>query len=164
MKKTRLLALGGIMAALVAAFTNIQVPLPSNHGYLNLGDAMIFASAFILPEYLYCAAAAGIGSALVDLVIFPIYAPATFIIKAMLALFAVIGVKKTNRTPITILSFMLAALIVPVGYFIYECILYGVGIGAANILFNLLQSEVGAIVGGLLGIYIRKIRNRQESK
>ena len=70
------------MAALTAAATiAIPVPLPGG-GYANAGDVLVLLSAFVLGPGLG-AAAAGVGSALADLILgYTIYAPGTLIIKA----------------------------------------------------------------------------------
>ena len=77
------------LAALLTAFTTvatlvIQIPSPTK-GYVNLGDCLVNISAWILGPA-YGAAAAGIGSALADIVSgYMIFAPATLIIKALMA-------------------------------------------------------------------------------
>ena len=81
-----------VWAALFTALTTvatmvIQVPSPTG-GYLNAGDAIVLLSAFLLGP-IWGAVAAGVGSALADILAgYAIYAPATLIIKALMALTA----------------------------------------------------------------------------
>ena len=84
---TKNLALTALFIALCTLVTMfIRIPLPTS-GYANLGDAMVLLAAWVLGP-VYGALAAGLGSALADLIGYPIYAPATFIIKFLVAFFA----------------------------------------------------------------------------
>ena len=71
------LTLAGALAALTTVFTLlIQIPSPTK-GYINLGDTVVNIAAWVLGP-LYGGAAAGIGSALADLISgYTVYAPAT---------------------------------------------------------------------------------------
>ena len=62
----------------------IKTPSPLK-GYVNLGDGIVLLSAWVLPLP-YGIVAAGLGSALADLFSgYTVYAPATFVIKALMA-------------------------------------------------------------------------------
>lgn len=144
------IVLAGLMAALVCVFTSISAPLPRNMGYFNLGDICIFLCAFLMPDMWYCVAAAGIGSGLADFLAgYALYIPATVIIKMLLALCAYLGMHKIKRTPIVALLFIaLGVIVVPLGYFIFESIVYkSFAIALTTVPFNALQSLLGAIVG-----------------
>ena len=82
-KKLVLTAL--FMALTVVATMFIRVPLPL--GYVNLGDAFVLLSVFILGP-VYGTIAAGVGSALADLFGYITYAPGTLIIKTTMAIVA----------------------------------------------------------------------------
>ena len=79
-----------IMAAMFASLACvatmiIKIPSPLN-GYINLGDCVVLLAGWMLSP-LYGFLAAGIGSALADVLSgYVMYAPATFIIKGMMAL------------------------------------------------------------------------------
>ena len=91
MKQTPLSRL--VMAALFAALTCIatlviQLRVTPTGGYVNLGDCGVLLSAWLLSTP-YAVAAAAVGSALADLVAgYAYYAPATLVIKALMALLA----------------------------------------------------------------------------
>ena len=87
-QKVRKLVLSALMAALVYVATSIiQIPSPVN-GYVNLGDCFVLLSGWLLGPW-YGAAAAGIGSMLVDLLSgYGHYVPGTLIIKGLDALVA----------------------------------------------------------------------------
>ena len=106
--KTRKIVLTAMFAALCCVATMIiKIPSPLK-GYLNLGDCIVLLSGFMLSP-LYGFLAAGIGSALADLFAgYVIYAPATFVIKGVMALIAFYGFKllnsKAGATPSRIIS------------------------------------------------------------
>ena len=86
--KTKRIVMASLIAALVCVATVIiKIPSPLN-GYLNLGDGVVLAAGWLLsPTYGFLAA--GLGSALADVFSgYFVYAPATFLIKGMMALLA----------------------------------------------------------------------------
>ena len=78
---------GLFIALTVVATMVIQVPSPTG-GYVNAGDVLVILGGFVLGP-LWGAVAAGAGSALADIFAgYIIYAPATFVIKGLMALTA----------------------------------------------------------------------------
>ena len=120
----KLTTAGVLAAAIVMLTTLVSVPIPGGLGYINLGDAGVLLAGMLLGGG-WGALCAGAASAISDVLLgFSIYAPATFLIKGAVALLAgvlFVRVKKGIR----FLFFYLAALLVPIGYFFYETILYG---------------------------------------
>ena len=83
--RTKSLAVAALFMALVMVTTAfVKIPLPLT-GYIHLGDTFIFLACFFLKKP-YAIAASAMGSALADVIAFPVYAPATLIIKAVMAL------------------------------------------------------------------------------
>ncbi len=83
-KRTILLAYGGLCAALIALLTAfVRLPAPTLKGYAHLGDlGILFCSMLLGP---FCAVPAAAGSALADvLATYPLYAPFTLAIKALM--------------------------------------------------------------------------------
>ena len=80
-EKTNKLVLTALMVCLVLLATYIiKIPSPFTQGYVHLGDTMIFLSVLLLGKK-GGAAAAGLGSALADLLGgYAAYAPWTFLI------------------------------------------------------------------------------------
>ncbi len=151
-----------VMAALFAALTfvatYISFPLPGN-GYANLGDCFVIISGIILGPY--GIAAAGLGSALCDLVLgYVYYAPATFVIKAVMALiaFLFVGRKAKFSVVMLILTAILCEIIMVGGYFLFEIPLYGLGVAAADIIGNSIQALVGAVSSIVLYTVLHKSR------
>ncbi len=147
-----------VTAALIAALACvatmiIKIPSPLN-GYLNLGDAIVlFAGWAISPVYGFAATA--IGSALADVFSgYAIYAPATFLIKGVMALVAFYGfkllTKKIPNLASRIISGIAAEAVMIGGYYIFEGFMYGFAPSLVNIPANAVQGVAGLIVGVLL--------------
>lgn len=147
--KTKNIVVTALFIAIVTVATLIiNIPVPATKGYVNASEITVFLSASLLPGYLGLAAA-GIGCALADLILgYTIYAPASLLIKALEAGMAILFVRKF-KLPV-IASFVLACLFMPLGYFLYETVLYGYPTAAVAVLPNLLQGLFGAIVAGLI--------------
>ena len=147
-EKLQKIVYSAMFCALVFAATWISVPAPSV-GNVNLGDAAVLLSAWMLGGA-WAAVAAGLGAALTDLVSgYAIYAPATFLIKALMVAavlgFCRLSVRASRSTRLfRILSAVLAELVMILGYFLYESLVLGYGWAAlASIPFNAVQGALG---------------------
>ena len=152
--KTPKIVQAAMLAALCCIATMIiKIPTPLK-GYVNLGDCIVLLSGWILsPSYAFLAA--GIGSSLADVFSgYLIYAPATFIIKGLMAViahycFKAINVRMERITSQSISGF-LAELAMIIGYFLFEGVLYGFPSAAINIPANSVQGTAGLIIGIML--------------
>lgn len=136
-----------LMMTLVFLST-VMIPIPSPlGGYINLGDAAIYISAFILGPTLGFLAG-GVGSMLGDFSLsFFIYMIPTLIIKGSMG--AVSGyLFKKNKY----LLGVLAGLIIMVsGYYGAEIIIFSNFLSPlANVPFNFIQGTIGSLVGYLM--------------
>ena len=149
--KTQKIVMASLLAALCCVATMIiKIPSPLK-GYLNLGDCIVLLSGWILSP-LYGFLAAGLGSALADVFSgYVTYAPATFIIKVLMALIAYFGFKilqnKIGNLPSRIISGIVAEVIMVLGYFVFEGFLYGFIPSIVNIPANAMQGLAGIILG-----------------
>ena len=151
--KIRKLVLSALMAALCTVMTMvIQVPSPMQ-GYVNLGDCAVLISAWMLGP-LYGGAAAGIGSALADLLSgYAHYVPGTFAIKLVMAVAAALIFRAATKKGLSAFSVLLgqivggvvAEVIMVLGYFAYASLWLGKGLAAA-------ASIPGNIVQGVFGL------------
>ena len=84
-KKIKKMVLAALFAAITCVSTMvIKVPTIGTNGYVNIGDAAVLLSAWLLGNP-YGALAAGIGSGLADILAgYIAYAPGTIIIKLSL--------------------------------------------------------------------------------
>ena len=152
--KTKKIVLSALLASLVCVATMlIKIPSPLK-GYLNLGDCVVLLSGWVLSP-VYGFLTAGIGSALADIFSgYILYAPATFVIKGLMALVAYFTCRvisgKLNNIISRIISGTLAEILMVGGYFVFEGFLYGFIPSLVNIPANAMQGVAGLILGILL--------------
>lgn len=145
--------LSAVMMALICVFTLlVRIPTVSK-GYLNLGDCAVLFCGWLLGP-LWGTAAAGLGSALADLLAgYPIYIPGTLVIKSVMGLTVALFVKyNSKKQPHRFnLSFaagsVAAELIMVAGYYIYEALIIGIGFGPAlaGVTGNVIQAAAGVL-------------------
>lgn len=150
----RRLATAGVCSAAIFLLTTFA-RIPIGAGYLNLGDVGVFVAALLLPAG-YAGLCAGVGSALSDLIGYPLYTPVTFVVKGATAfVFALLWRKLPGK--LRYLAF-LSVLIVPLGYFLFELFVAG-AYAWADLPLNLLQAVVGAAIAfGLSALQKRRAR------
>jgi uncharacterized membrane protein len=142
---------------------SIAIPLPT--GYVNVGDVFVLLSAWLLGP-LYGTVAAGFGSCIADVLAgFPIYAPATLIVKAGVALigyyFSVLIKKLIKKAPnftCRILAVILAEGFMVLGYFVFESALYGVATASLTLLGNTIQGLICGTVAVLISCALAPIK------
>lgn len=146
-QKTLNIVLAAVFAAAITALTMVHLPLPSEAGYVHVGDSMIYLAASFLPAP-YAIIAAAIGGAIADMVFgYFNWMPFTFIIKALNVIPFVILYnfsKKSDRVitlPSTLVS-VVSGVITIVMYFFASWIVYG---NAATALLDLPGSVVQAV-------------------
>lgn len=149
-----------LTAVCTVATMAIPIPTPTG-GYLNAGDIVVVFAA-LLAGPLYGCIVGGVGSALADLLSgFALYAPGSLIAKGAAAV--VIGLlfslsKRKSSTAATVAA-ICGELVMALGYFAYEALALGFGLGAsAEIPGNLLQGVVGVAGGILLYHTLSRIR------
>ena len=151
---TQKIVITSLFAALTCVATIlIKIPSPLN-GYINLGDGIVLLAAWVLPLP-YGVIAAGLGSALADVFSgYFVYAPATFVIKALMAIVAYslykLFAKKIKSTVSRIFSGILAEIVMILGYYLFEGVLYGFVSSLVNIPANAVQAVAGIVIGVLL--------------
>ena len=150
--KLRKLVLAALFAALCTVMTMvIQVPSPMQ-GYVNLGDCAVLLSAWVLGPW-YGFAAAGVGSALVDLLSgYAYYVPGTLVIKFTMAVAAAYIFEamreRSGKLAAQLIGGAAAEIIMVLGYFGYASLWLGKGLAAAaSIPGNLVQGVFGIAAG-----------------
>ena len=154
-KTIRKLVLSAMFAALSCAATMvIQIPIAT--GYLNFGDGLCLLAGWILGPW-YGFAAAGLGSALADLLAgYGAYVPATFVIKGLVALIAALLLRLVRKEGMPAvwqlaLSALPAEAAMVLGYFSFETLVLGeAAAAAAAVPNNLLQAVAGIVLAVLL--------------
>lgn len=147
------------MTAIVTALTLVVLPVPVTNGYINLGDAGVYASIAAVSG-VWGVAAAAVGSMIADLALgYTLYAPATFVIKGVAALIAMLLYKRLKGGWL-ILGFLAAGLFIAGGYLAFETVFVCDSFASAlvNLPFNCLQGAVGAAVGYAAARFIEKAK------
>ena len=155
-KNIKLMCIAGVFTALVFVVT-AYLHIPTNNGYIHVGDGFIYLAACILPWPYAMAVGAG-GALLADcLTGYAIWAPGSVIIKALTALLFSNKGKKIMSLR-NCLALVPAAVVCAGGYYLYECILYGNFIAPlSGIPASLIQSLASAIVFVAIGLTFDKI-------
>jgi len=144
-------AIAGVMLAFVFVLTYVpKVPVGSV-GYIHLGDAAIYAAAFLFGPVVGFFAGA-VGTTVADLAAgYGSFAPGTFVVHGAQALAAGLIAWRRGLGPMVAAAVVGGAIVV-VGYFLYQWLVLREGIGAAasGIGFNTTQVVVGGVLGILL--------------
>lgn len=154
----RRLTMAGVLAAAIVLLTTlVSIPMPGGLGYINLGDAGVLLAGVLLGGG-WGALCAGVASALSDILLgWGVYAPATFVIKGAVALVGGLLFAVTRKR-IRYAFLFLAALIVPLGYFLYETLLYGSAAAIPNVAFNAMQCVAGAVAATAMSAILLKTK------
>lgn len=163
--KTRQWVMTALFTALTAVCTIVvAIPTPTG-GYVNLGDTTVLLGAYLLGPW-YGALAGGLGSALADILLgYTMYAPATLVIKAAMAILAgwlmhAVGTSVSGRM---ICGFS-AEVVMVMGYWLFDGWLSGslmaaaVGIGS-----NLVQAGFGLAASTVLVLTLERIAPVRQS-
>lgn len=156
-EKVKKLTFASLFGALVCVASSvIQIPSPSTGGFFNLGDCFVITASFVLPCG-YAAFGAGTGSALADIITgHAIYAPASFVIKALMAICSGLMYSRIKKK---IPSAIAAEVIMCAGYFLYEAFVLKFGLGASgSLIANAVQGVIGAVISVILGTALEKTK------
>ena len=154
------IALLAIFTALATITTLVlTIPYPVTNGYFNLGDTIVMLGGLILGP-IGGFIVGGVGSALADMIVAPIYAPITLVVKGFEGMAVgffcskTIGVARLNKWDIV--GVVIGSLIMLVGYLIGEILLWGFGPALAElVIVNLGQVAAGSFVALIVGPTIR---------
>ena len=140
--KLKRIVLTGLFSALIFVFT-AYIHVPTGSGYTHAGDGLIYLAACMLPTP-YAVAAGAFGGALADgLSGYPVWIPATIVIKAVTALFFS---KNTDRIICrrNLLAIVPSLAVCVIGYSVYEAVFIagGFNIGALGAAFSQFPSYV----------------------
>lgn len=158
--QTHKIVMASLLSALVCVATMlIKIPSPLK-GYLNLGDGIVLLCGWLLSP-VYGFLAAGIGSGLADLFAgYAVYVPATFVIKGLMAVLACCSLrwlrKHMGSVAAMVLAGILAEIVMVLGYYVFEGVLYGFVESLVNIPANAVQGVAGIILGTALNKVFEK--------
>jgi uncharacterized membrane protein len=149
------LSLIAIMSALVTVGTLIvQIPNPMG-GYFNVGDVMIFVTALTFNP-IVGGVTGGLGSAIADIIGFPLFAIPTLIIKGFEGLIASLITDKKNVYR-DVLAVVVAGTEMVIGYFLVEMYMWeSIGAALAEVPANIAQIAIGGLVGIPIALVLRR--------
>lgn len=147
------LALYAILTALTMAITmTLMIPLPTR-GYFNVGDSMVFFSAFTFGwrAGMICG---GIGSAMADILLgYGFFAPWTLIAKGTEGFAAgFLGRIWGDASWARVLGIWIGGSYMVMTYFVAEWNIFGIGYAFAELPFNIAQ----VLIGGLIGLSLSR--------
>ena len=156
-KKIKFMCITGVFTALVFVVT-AYLHIPTNNGYIHIGDGIIYLAACLLPWPYAMVVGAG-GAFLADcLTGFAVWAPGSVIIKALTVLFFTSKEDKVINLRNT-LALLPATIMCVGGYYLYESLIYSNFVSPlAGIPASLTQSVASAIVYVAIGLAIDKIK------
>lgn len=170
MKKNKVLkiTITAMFIAMIYLFTRfVQVPAPVGPGFLHFGDALIYLCAGIIGGP-WAVIAGALGEGLVDLTVggAVVYAPATIIIKALIALVVAFASKNSNKilTWKTAVATIPAGLITIVGYTIADVIIIGKAAIFTNLPTTIFQAVGSAVVFIILAAALDKTKLKAKIK
>ena len=148
------ISLMALMSALVTVGTLIvRIPNPMG-GYFNVGDVMIFVAALTFNP-LIGGVAGGLGSAIADIIGFPVFAIPTLVIKGLEGLLASLITNKKNVYR-DVLAVVAAGTEMVIGYFLVELYLWGLGGALGEVPANIAQIAIGGLVGIPVALVLRR--------
>jgi len=173
--KTKQLVFAAIFVALVFVTTSIiQFNISFGAGYVHFGDMTVMLSGMLLGP-VFGGIASGLGSALADIQGgYAMYAPATLVVKALLAFGVGLVYKKMNGqdrdmslVKRNVLHSVVAVIILAGGYFVSDLILGALGLvsadgksvltlAAVNVIPNIFQVSVGIVMSLIFYIPLKK--------
>lgn len=163
-QKLKKLTLAAMFCAMIFVLTRfVQVPVAM--GYVHLGDALIYICAGLLGNP-WAIIAGSVGQALADISTgYIIYAPTTFISKALMAV--IFGIASKNSTKIltkkTALATIPCGAVTVIFYFITDLII-GEGYALTNITGNLIQGVASGVMFIVLALALDKSKIKTRTK
>jgi uncharacterized membrane protein len=152
----RTLAVTAVMTAIVFVLTSVvRVPTPAK-GYVHLGDAGVFFSAFAFGPWIG-AVAGGLGTFLADMIGgYPQWAVFSLLIHGLQGWVVGWMSAKWGGVKGLILSALVGGAIVVGGYLAAGILLSGVGAALGELPLNVIQVSAGAVVGIPLFVAVRQ--------
>lgn len=156
---TKTLTKLAILISLTTVMTMvIHIPTIGSHGYLNLGDMVVFLAAMMLGRkggFIV----GGLGSALADILLsYTHYAPITLIVKGLEGYIAgvILGTKIGKKSPI--IATIIGGIWMAGGYYFAEIFMYGGKAALVSVPGNLMQGALGAVTSVLLFKAINSVK------
>lgn len=164
-KITLKLAIATVFAALVCIATiAFTVSVPATSGYFNIGETIIYVAALLFGPFVG-AFAGGLGAAIADMLVAPIFAPGTLVIKSCEgAIVGFLGKKLLTQTSrsnwriyTTLLGVVVGVLLATTGSFYYSGnveLYLGIPPPQTPTLTGFVPAEIWYFLGGIVALLI----------
>lgn len=138
----------GFIVLVTAATMLVPIPVPGG-GFFNFGDVMIVFVGLYAGKKAG-ALAGGIGSAIADLLLFPLFAPITLAVKGLEGF--ICGLAHDKAPWLKIVLPLLGSCVIVIGYFLGEWFMptLGKAVALADLPVNIVQASAGFIGGRAL--------------
>ena len=152
-----------ILTALTAVFTYmVRVPIARTGGYLNLGDVIIYFTAFTFGP-VSALIAGGLGTAITDLISgYSQWAPISLLAHGLQGLVAGLIAsipwrgKVTTFNPFWLAAAVAGTIVMAGGYLVAQILMLGIGAALFELPWNLLQNLIGVVGAIPLTIAVRQ--------
>ncbi|MBE5924831.1 MAG: ECF transporter S component [Lachnospiraceae bacterium] len=159
---TQKITITALFAAIICVATFfIKIPIPATNGYIHPGDGFVVLSGALLGP-VFGAVASGIGGATADLLGgYALYAPVTFLVKALMAfsvgkILEIFKTQKDHEKTGAVIGAVISVIINVGGYFFYELILYGKA-AFVSVPWNVVQGISGVVIFFALYPTVKKV-------
>ncbi|MCP9332617.1 ECF transporter S component [Lentilactobacillus hilgardii] len=132
------------------------IPIPGTHGNINLCDGGILISALLLGPKVGGTVGALSGFLLDILSGYSNYAIFSFIVHGLEGLIAGWIKNRSTKKVVDVIAVLVAAVVMVVGYFFADSILYTFSAGFLGIFTNTIQGLVGAVIALAVTPFLRK--------
>ncbi|MBW6514060.1 MAG: ECF transporter S component [Candidatus Syntrophosphaera sp.] len=138
----------GFVVLVTVATMIIPIPVPGG-GFFNFGDVMIVFVGLYAGKKAG-ALAGGIGSAIADLLLFPLFAPITLVVKGIEGF--ICGLAHQKKGLLQFVFPLLGSAFIVLGYFVGEWFMpqLGKAVAMADLPVNVVQASAGFIGGRAL--------------
>ena len=158
------MVLVALMAALIFVLTAFaRIPVPATGGYVHLGDAAITFTAYAFGPWV-ALFAGGMGTAMADTLGYPQWAVFSLVIHGLQGLAMGWIVQKRVNIWTAVLSVVIGAGIVVVGYFAAGTFLTGAATATLELIPNTIQGVSGGLIGIPLYLAVRRAYPPLESR
>jgi len=148
------LALTVAFAALIPTTAlMVQIPAPALAGYFDLEDSVVFIVALLFGPFVG-GLAGGIGSAISDIIYYPLFTPYTLVIRGVEGW--LVGKKAGRTLRSDWMACAIGGIEMVAGFLVVESFLSGVEVALERLPFNILQVVAGVAVGPPAALLLRK--------
>lgn len=156
LKRMCVTALLTAICVLVTAFVSLPLAVTGN---INMGDCITMVACMLLGLW-YAPAVGAMGGFIADLISgYAAYAPVTLVAKLALALVMCLFCRKRLSLARCALGIALGGIAMTACYFVYELLLYGLPVAAANALFCMLQAGINGVAALALYPLVKKVKS-----